>query len=346
MPELLNARDVEQKSFRKVPFGGYSTAEVEEFMGQIVEDLETYVVYLTDRERRILELQEAVKKYDEMQGTIKDAFILAQKSGQAIKDEAERQAGRSAAEAEVKRAEVLAGAEAKRAEILAEAEAKRMEIMKRHNDIEALVRARTEEAENIAEGIIASARASAARIFQEAEKARGEVERRLKNIEGEIGQRLAEANGHVNEIMTSARLEARRIVGRAPQEKEECIREVALLQLRKAAFLGEFREMLSRFGAEIEKASGKKETEADGDGAVSASAPPPFESPISSTPAPTKMSSEPEPSFFLETAPPASASLEAAPETSFPGRREPWEEEIPPYGDPRGHEPEKDAQRP
>jgi cell division initiation protein len=319
---------------------------VEEFMGQIVEDLETYVVYLTDRERRILELQEAVKKYDEMQGTIKDAFILAQKSGQAIKDEAERQAGRSAAEAEVKRAEVLAGAEAKRAEILAEAEAKRMEIVKRHNDIEAMVRARTEEAENIAEGIIASARVSAARIFQEAEKARGEVEKRLKNIEGEIGQRLAEANGHVNEIMTSARLEARRIVGRAPQEKEECAREVALLQSRKAAFLGEFREMLSRFGAEIEKASGKKETEADGDGAVSA---PAFESPISSTPAPapTKTPSEPEPPFFLKTAPPASASLEAAPEkTSFPGRREPWEEEISPYGDPRGHEPEKDAQRP
>ena len=58
MSDLLTAKDVELKIFKKVSFGGYSIPEVEEFLNQITEDLETYALRLNDEQRRIHELEE------------------------------------------------------------------------------------------------------------------------------------------------------------------------------------------------------------------------------------------------------------------------------------------------
>ena len=41
MNELLTAKDVEVKVFKKVRFGGYSVPEVEDFLNQVADDLET-----------------------------------------------------------------------------------------------------------------------------------------------------------------------------------------------------------------------------------------------------------------------------------------------------------------
>ena len=40
MSELLTAKDVEVKIFKKARFGGYVIAEVEDFLNQVADDLE------------------------------------------------------------------------------------------------------------------------------------------------------------------------------------------------------------------------------------------------------------------------------------------------------------------
>ena len=46
MPDLLTAKDVEVRAFKKVSFGGYAIPEVEEFLNQVADDIETYALRL------------------------------------------------------------------------------------------------------------------------------------------------------------------------------------------------------------------------------------------------------------------------------------------------------------
>ena len=50
MPDLLTAKDVEVRAFKKVSFGGYAIPEVEEFLNQVADDIETYVMAPSSRE--------------------------------------------------------------------------------------------------------------------------------------------------------------------------------------------------------------------------------------------------------------------------------------------------------
>ena len=84
MTELLTAKDVEVKAFKKVSFGGYSVPEVEDFLNQVADDLEAYALRLNERENRIRELEEHIKKQESMTDMIKDALIQARKSAKEI----------------------------------------------------------------------------------------------------------------------------------------------------------------------------------------------------------------------------------------------------------------------
>ncbi len=54
--ELLTAKDVEIKVFKKVRFGGYAIAEVEDFLNQVADDLEVYAEQIEEKDARIREL--------------------------------------------------------------------------------------------------------------------------------------------------------------------------------------------------------------------------------------------------------------------------------------------------
>jgi DivIVA domain-containing protein len=235
MPGLLTVEDIERKTFKKVPFGGYAVAGVEEFLGQIIEDVKEYASRLDARQSRIAELEEAVKKYESMEVTIKDALIMAQGIAHEKREEAEREA----------------------ALLLAEAEAKR-------NETGELERSRLDAAKKEAEEIAAAARASAARIIEDAERMRDETQGRFAGMDQEIERRLAEANDRVGQITANARLEARRMLGKTQTEIEENKHALTFLRAEKERFLGEFGDLLSKFGDLLKETRAEA---ADGDAA-------------------------------------------------------------------------------
>ena len=228
MSELLTAKDVELKIFKKVSFGGYSISDVEEFLNQIAEDLETYVLRVNEQQRRVYELEEALKRHEAMKDTIKDALILAQQSAKDKEEEARYQA------------EI----------ILAKAEAKLSEIDEKN-------RRSVEEAEGTADDIIAAARTSAAQIIKNAEEMREETQRRLENVEQEISNHMAEANDRASEITATARLEARRVTNKVKHDVEECKREMSSLLLEKRHFLRDTEELVSALAHTLEEAKKK-----------------------------------------------------------------------------------------
>ena len=88
MPDLLTAKDVEVRAFKKVSFGNYAIPEVEEFLNQVADDIETYALRLEESERRIQELEDLVQKQESMTDMIKDALIQARKSAKEMKEAA------------------------------------------------------------------------------------------------------------------------------------------------------------------------------------------------------------------------------------------------------------------
>ena len=91
MSDLLTAKDVEVKIFKKVRFGGYSVPEVEDFLNQVADDLEAYVTQLDEKDARIQELEAFVKKQEAMTDAIKDALIQARKAAKDMEEQARTQ---------------------------------------------------------------------------------------------------------------------------------------------------------------------------------------------------------------------------------------------------------------
>ena len=228
MSDLLTAKDVELKIFKKTSFGGYAIPDVEEFLNQIAEDLEAYALRMNEQQRRIYELEEALKKHEAMKDTIKDALILAQKSAKDKEDEARHQAELIFAKAE-----------------------------SRLGDINVEARRRLDEAENAADDIVAAARTAAAQITKSAEEAREEAQKRLTGVEEEISRRMAEANERAGEITAAARVEARRLSIKVKHEIEESRHELENLRLDRAHFLDESAELASVFAHMVEEARRK-----------------------------------------------------------------------------------------
>ena len=232
MSDLLTAKDVELKIFKKASFGGYSIPDVEEFLNQIAEDLEAYALRQSEQQRKVFELEESLKRHEAMKDTIKDPLILAQKSARDKEDEAKRQAELILAQAEAQASEC--GLQGRR---------------------------RIEEAENAADDIIAEARNSAAQILKSAEEMKEEAQKHIDGVKTEIAQRLAEADGRANEIAAAARLEARRATGKIKYEIEESKRELSALQVEKRRFLKDAGDLLGAFTHVLDEMNRKLEKE-------------------------------------------------------------------------------------
>ena len=214
--ELLTAKDVEIKAFKKVSFGGYAVQEVEDFLNQIADDFETYAMRLNERETRIRELEEYVKKQESMTDMIKDALIQARKGAKEMEEEARAQTEQILADARVEAEKCLSeansrveeitsqadttisNAEKTAAEIVAEANAKSREIDSQSH-------MQLDEAEKAAAEIIAKAKASAAGILQEAQDMRLETERRWADLEQDLSHRKKEASEQIEQTLASAR---------------------------------------------------------------------------------------------------------------------------------------------
>ena len=272
MMELLTAKDVEVKAFKKVSFGGYAVQEVEDFLNQVADDFETYAMRLNERETRIRELEEYVKKQESMTDMIKDALIQARKGAKEMEEQARAQTEQILADARVEAEKCLSeansrveeitsqadttisNAEKTAAEIVAEANAKSREIDSQSH-------MQLDEAEKAAAEIIAKAKASAAGILQEAQDMRLETERRWADLEQDLSHRKKEASEQIEQTLASARSEAKRLLEEASKEVENYNNRLCFLNLRKQQFLKDTVALLLDFGKTIDKAQQEFEVE-------------------------------------------------------------------------------------
>lgn len=180
MTELLTAKDVEVKVFKKVSFGGYSVPEVEDFLNQVADDLEAYALRLNERENRIRELEEHIKKQESMTDMIKDALIQARKSAKEIEEQAQAQRTKLLAEAERSASEIVTKARMSADDIMKNSQEKRLETEQRWSNLEQELEHHRKDANDQVEQTIAGARLEARRIIDEASREVDDYENRLR----------------------------------------------------------------------------------------------------------------------------------------------------------------------
>lgn len=236
MSDLLTAKDVEVKQFKKVRFGGYSVPEVEDFLNQVADDIEAYAIQLDEKDARIQELEEYAKKQDAMTDAIKDALIQARKSAKEIEEKAQEQTEKIIAEAREQAAKIISEADGK-------------------------VQARLDEADVKAQEVISRAKVSAEEMTQASQDRRAKADKGLAAIEQELESRRHEAEVKAEEILSSARTEARKILADAEKEASEYDGQIRFLNLRKQQFLKDAYSLVMDFGKVLERA----QAEIDGD---------------------------------------------------------------------------------
>ncbi len=229
MSDLLTAKDVEVKVFKKVRFGGYSVPEVEDFLNQVADDLEAYAEQLEEKEERIRELEDRVKKQEAMKEDIKEALIIARQAAKSTEEKAKADTEK-----------IIADAQAEAEKIIAEAEGK--------------VQLRLDEAGRAAGDIVARAKAEATEINQSTEDRRAQADKSLAGIEQELEARRHDAELQAEEIIASARTESRRLMDNARTESHEYNEQIRFLSLKKQQFLKDTMSLLLDFGKAIEEA--------------------------------------------------------------------------------------------
>ena len=238
MSELLTAKDVELKEFKKARFGGYSVAEVEDFLNMVADDLEAYAIQLDEKDARIKELEAYAKKQEEMTDAIKDALIQARQAAKDMEDKAQSEHDA-----------IIADAKAEAAKIISEADAQ--------------VQARIDEAEKKSTDLLSEARVSAAEIMQDSKDRREKAELTRSTLEQEIEAKRQQAEDEAQNILASARAESRRIMADTQQEASEYQKQIQFLSLKRQQFLKDTVALLLDFGKIIESAREEMDDESE-----------------------------------------------------------------------------------
>ena len=105
---MLSVKDINNKRFEQAR-PGYKTEEVDDFLREIVRDIERYQREKEEAEKKIAVLVESVREYKKDEEALKDALISAQKQSRAVIAEAQAQADKILSEARAKAGEIIGG---------------------------------------------------------------------------------------------------------------------------------------------------------------------------------------------------------------------------------------------
>ncbi|SFR14414.1 DivIVA domain-containing protein [Desulfoscipio geothermicus] len=117
---MLTPLDIQKKEFKR-SFRGYNEEEVDGFLDQLVQSYET--IYMENQSlKEKLEASEAARvRYQEMEKTIKDAVIMAQKNAEDLLKNARKEAGVLLEEARLQAEKIIGEAEDRSGRALQEA---------------------------------------------------------------------------------------------------------------------------------------------------------------------------------------------------------------------------------
>lgn len=143
---MLTPLDIQNKEFRR-SFRGYSEDEVDEFLDQLAQDYEWLYLENQRMKEKLEDTQAGVTRYQEMEQTIKDTLVMAQKNAEELREntqrevevlisEAKQHAWQIVKESEEKAHQLVIMAEDRADEILAEAEEKMRTIIREYQWLE------------------------------------------------------------------------------------------------------------------------------------------------------------------------------------------------------------------
>ncbi len=107
---MITPMDIHNKEF-ETGFRGYDKEAVNAFMAELVHDYET--LYRDNREMtdKLKQLEKRIAQYEKMEATMNDALVLAQETGENVKNSARKEADLIIQEAEQQRRQIIAEAE-------------------------------------------------------------------------------------------------------------------------------------------------------------------------------------------------------------------------------------------
>jgi len=134
---MLTPLDIQKKDFA-VKFRGYSADEVDNFLDMVGKDYEKLYKENADLKQQIKNLTTDVENYKAMEGTLKEAIILAQTAADDVKQNANERASNIIAEANNKASEIVKDADSKLIEKKSELAQIRLEVGKYHAEIKGI----------------------------------------------------------------------------------------------------------------------------------------------------------------------------------------------------------------
>lgn len=97
---MITPLDIQNKEFKK-SIRGYKDSEVDQFLDEIIKDYEGLYKENLELKDKIVILSDQIKKYDELETTLKDALIVAQSTADEVIRTSRDKAGVIVEEAEL-----------------------------------------------------------------------------------------------------------------------------------------------------------------------------------------------------------------------------------------------------
>ena len=98
---MITPLDIENKTFSKQVVNGYSTQEVQEFMGELLRDYEKIYKENIEYKDKIQVLNQGIQHYKAIEDTLQNALVVAQGTAETVKQNARIEADNILKEAEI-----------------------------------------------------------------------------------------------------------------------------------------------------------------------------------------------------------------------------------------------------
>ena len=89
---MITPLDIENKKFSKQMMNGYSVEEVDDFLDDLTEDYTRNYREATELRSKIEELNQSLEHYKNIEATLQNTLIMAQKTADDVKNIAKQQA--------------------------------------------------------------------------------------------------------------------------------------------------------------------------------------------------------------------------------------------------------------
>lgn len=124
---MLTPLDIHNKEFKR-SFRGYNEEEVDEFLDQLAQDYEWLYTENQRLKEKLEDFKAGVARYEEMEQTIKDTLVMAQKNAEELRENTKREAEVLLNEARQKAKEMVKEAEENADRLVSLAEERAQEI--------------------------------------------------------------------------------------------------------------------------------------------------------------------------------------------------------------------------